>query len=198
MAASKRTRFEVFKRDKFTCQYCGRRPPEVVLQCDHIVPVAKGGVDDRENLTTACFACNIGKSDVPLENVAPALDELELLAGIQEMLERKVELERQTVVANATRQAVEEAVDIVQRWWGESFAGTRAVDVFERPSVRRFLNRITLDDLRVAVDQTEFYVGQKPWMPHESESRLWKYFCGVCWKMVRGQYDAKHPGTSNL
>lgn len=38
---SKKTRFEVFKRDSFTCQYCGRSAPEVVLQVDHIKPVAK-------------------------------------------------------------------------------------------------------------------------------------------------------------
>lgn len=39
-ALSNRTRFEVFKRDKFTCQYCGAKAPDVVLQCDHIVAVA--------------------------------------------------------------------------------------------------------------------------------------------------------------
>jgi 5-methylcytosine-specific restriction endonuclease McrA len=60
---SKRTRFAVFNRDGFTCQYCGRRPPLVVLQCDHIVPVAKGGTNDHWNLTTACTECNLGKSD---------------------------------------------------------------------------------------------------------------------------------------
>lgn len=40
---SKKLRFEVFKRDKFTCQYCGRKAPDVVLQIDHISPVSKGG-----------------------------------------------------------------------------------------------------------------------------------------------------------
>ena len=42
-ALSQKIRFEVFKRDSFTCQYCGRKAPDVVLQVDHIVPVAKGG-----------------------------------------------------------------------------------------------------------------------------------------------------------
>jgi len=36
MAISKRDRFEVFKRDKFTCQYCGKAAPDVVLHIDHI------------------------------------------------------------------------------------------------------------------------------------------------------------------
>lgn len=42
-AISKKTRFEVFKRDRFTCQYCGATPPGVLLHIDHIHPVAEGG-----------------------------------------------------------------------------------------------------------------------------------------------------------
>lgn len=66
MGVSKKVRFAVFNRDNFTCQYCGRKPPLVVLQCDHQVPVARGGSDDPSNLITACFDCNNGKSDTPL------------------------------------------------------------------------------------------------------------------------------------
>jgi len=40
-AISKKLRFEVYKRDKFTCQYCGRKAPDVILEIDHINPVAK-------------------------------------------------------------------------------------------------------------------------------------------------------------
>ena len=57
----KSTRFEVFKRDSFTCQYCGRSAPEVILEVDHIEPVAKGGTNDAINLVTACRDCNRGK-----------------------------------------------------------------------------------------------------------------------------------------
>lgn len=39
---SKKTRFEVFKRDSFTCQYCGRTAPDVILEIDHINPVNNG------------------------------------------------------------------------------------------------------------------------------------------------------------
>ena len=35
---SKKIRFEVFKRDQFTCQYCGKQAPNVVLEVDHITP----------------------------------------------------------------------------------------------------------------------------------------------------------------
>lgn len=66
MALSVRTRFEVFKRDDFTCRYCGKKSPEVVLEVDHIVPRAEGGSDDEMNLATSCWDCNHGKAAVPL------------------------------------------------------------------------------------------------------------------------------------
>jgi hypothetical protein len=57
-------RFDVLKRDNFTCQYCGRTPQDnVKLQIDHIDSKSKGGVNSIDNLITACSDCNIGKSD---------------------------------------------------------------------------------------------------------------------------------------
>lgn len=54
-------RFEILRRDKFTCRYCGRKSPEVTLEVDHIYPVSKGGTNDPSNLTTSCYDCNRGK-----------------------------------------------------------------------------------------------------------------------------------------
>lgn len=54
-------RFNVLKRDLFTCQYCGRSGVE--LEVDHIKPVSKGGTNDMDNLITACKDCNRGKLD---------------------------------------------------------------------------------------------------------------------------------------
>ena len=58
---TKTQRFEVFKRDGFKCQYCGRSAPEVILEVDHIIPVAEGGKNDILNLITSCKDCNRGK-----------------------------------------------------------------------------------------------------------------------------------------
>lgn len=57
------TRFAVLKRDNFTCQYCGRKAPYVVLEIDHKIPRSKGGSWKLENLITSCFECNRGKGD---------------------------------------------------------------------------------------------------------------------------------------
>lgn len=57
-----RARWKVLERDCFTCQYCGRSAPDVYVEVDHIVPVARGGNAALSNLITACVACNVGKS----------------------------------------------------------------------------------------------------------------------------------------
>lgn len=74
MAISPKLRFEVFKRDGFTCQYCGRKTPEVVLEVDHIIPKSKGGGDELENLVTSCWECNRGKGASLLDDRAPVAD----------------------------------------------------------------------------------------------------------------------------
>jgi len=57
-------RYEVLTRDEFTCQTCGRKPPDVELEVDHVVPWALGGPTVLGNLRTLCAKCNAGKSDI--------------------------------------------------------------------------------------------------------------------------------------
>ena len=52
------TRFNVFLRDKFSCQYCGARDD---LTFDHVVPRSRGGHTTWENVVTACSVCNLRK-----------------------------------------------------------------------------------------------------------------------------------------
>lgn len=54
-------RLGVFQRDNFTCRYCGAHG--VALDCDHVMPLSRGGTNDRANLVTACRSCNQQKSD---------------------------------------------------------------------------------------------------------------------------------------
>ncbi|HEY5486530.1 MAG TPA: HNH endonuclease [Candidatus Limnocylindrales bacterium] len=52
----KLTRREVFARDGYACQYCGRQSNDLTL--DHVVPRHRGGTHTWDNLVTACKACN--------------------------------------------------------------------------------------------------------------------------------------------
>ncbi|MCI5114685.1 MAG: HNH endonuclease [Candidatus Electrothrix sp. AW1] len=56
-------RWKVLKRDNYCCVQCGMRPPEVTLEVDHIIPFAKGGNNEMDNLQTLCNRCNQGKKD---------------------------------------------------------------------------------------------------------------------------------------
>lgn len=70
MAVTKRLRFEVLRRDRFRCYYCGARGNETTgagLVIDHVTPVALGGTDDPSNLVASCGDCNSGKSATPTD-----------------------------------------------------------------------------------------------------------------------------------
>lgn len=114
MAVSPRIRFEVFKRDDFTCRYCGRKTPEVVLQVDHIVPLSQGGKDDVVNLTTSCWECNSGKSDVPLSEIITGEDPTDRAILL---LEQRRQLDEYNyVLATLMRQREDDANELLN-WW---------------------------------------------------------------------------------
>ena len=64
------TRFNVFLRDRFTCQYCG---DDEDLTFDHLVPRSRGGMTRWENVTTACAPCNMRKGNRLLHEVSMSL-----------------------------------------------------------------------------------------------------------------------------
>lgn len=74
----------MFKRDSFTCQYCGGEAPDVILNVDHIVPVAKGGGNGLTNLVTSCFDCNSGKKDRELSDDTIVKKQMRQLKELQE------------------------------------------------------------------------------------------------------------------
>lgn len=187
MALSVRTRFEVFKRDRFTCQYCGRTPPNVLLEVDHIVPVAAGGSDDETNLTTSCWECNSGKSDRLLEEgTAPVVsrevtDRLaerieqataytELVAQLQALLERQISMVNEAW-ASAYHAKTEEHADGTVTW---VLGRGRFPD---QRTMRRLLRKLPLEFLIEAVDIT---VGRFDW-PFDDACR---YFYGCCWREI--------------
>lgn len=55
------TRFNVFLRDRFSCQYCGHALPAERLTFDHVIPRSRGGRTEWGNVVTACEPCNLRK-----------------------------------------------------------------------------------------------------------------------------------------
>jgi 5-methylcytosine-specific restriction endonuclease McrA len=57
------TRFNVFLRDRFSCQYCGNGFSASDLTFDHVVPRSKGGRTNWTNVVAACSPCNLRKGN---------------------------------------------------------------------------------------------------------------------------------------
>ena len=68
------TRDNIYARDKFTCQYCGKKFPVRLLTLDHIMPRSRGGSNRWDNLVAACNPCNNRK-----DNKTPAEAGMHLL-----------------------------------------------------------------------------------------------------------------------
>ena len=60
------TRFNLFLRDEFCCQYCGAKGE---LTFDHVIPRAAGGVTSWENVVAACSPCNLRKGSKSLRQI---------------------------------------------------------------------------------------------------------------------------------
>ena len=57
------TRFNVFLRDNFICQYCGIKKKSKELTFDHVIPKSHGGITNWENVVSACSPCNFKKGN---------------------------------------------------------------------------------------------------------------------------------------
>lgn len=169
---SKRTRFEVFKRDLFACQYCGSTPPKVILHVDHIVAVANGGKNDLDNLVTSCDSCNLGKSAVPLTSVPQSLKD-----KAKEIAER----EAQIVGYNAVLQARSSRIEDEAWQIAAVFEGVESLDKYDRQrlqSIRTFLKRMPFDSVR---DAAQIALAK---LPYSTYTRF-RYFCGICWSRIK-------------
>lgn len=173
MSVSNRLRFEVFKRDLFTCQYCGRRPPDVVLNCDHVIPSSKGGVDDLDNLITSCWECNSGKSNIALSSLPESQMQrhVELIAQLTAFNEMLIESQRQ----------MEDQLSYLTAYLCDSFLWS--VDGFKKlpdfRSLKVFYRHLTASDLIEAIDITSSKFS------HPIQENGWKYFCAICWTKIR-------------
>ena len=87
----KLTRREVFIRDNYTCQYCGRQSGDLTI--DHIIPRSRGGPHTWENLVSACKPCNHRKGGKSLIDARMALRTVphEPSPGVYYTIERRLD-----------------------------------------------------------------------------------------------------------
>lgn len=168
---SKKTRFEVFKRDKFTCQYCGRTPPTVVLEVDHVVSVRDGGSSELHNLLTSCFDCNRGKGADAL-GVVPA-GAAERAAELKERIEQAKEYEK---LLRKERARKERAVAEIAAIYEDAFEDWTLTDS-ARNSIKMFIEKLPRPVIEEAMEKA---------CTTKASEFAFKYFCGICWNIIKG------------
>jgi hypothetical protein len=151
VAISSKLRFEVFKRDDFTCTYCGRRTPEVILEVDHMIPESRGGTDNPENLVTSCFECNRGKGSALLETILKDRDihqETVLLA------EREIQLAEYSAVKEKVRERIGREAKKLKDYFCKQFSWPPgyAEREFPRYVVERVLEIMSYLDIMDLID----------------------------------------------
>jgi hypothetical protein len=197
MAIGPKLRFEIFKRDKFTCQYCGRKPPEVVLNVDHVLAQASGGGDDATNLITSCFTCNSGKSDRPVESIdAPQIYSAEDRERMLEMRRERLAQVKAIEAIGIEEQKVRDEEALIRDDWEEQVLMRWSVkegwtklgdDVYHandrfKAAVKKIVKRMMVADIFEAMD-----IAFDKLPPPASEWNREKYFFGVCWRKIKGQ-----------
>jgi CRISPR/Cas system Type II protein with McrA/HNH and RuvC-like nuclease domain len=169
---SKKLRFEIFKRDQFTCQYCGSHPPSVILHIDHIIPVKSNGDNSIDNLITSCSSCNLGKSANSLNDIPQSLkDKAAIIKESESQLKEyaKVMQEKKDRIYGETWRiaASLENKDYVKEY-----------NSHELKTIEQFIGKIGFFEVQ---DAAELSFNKFPYTTHNK----FRYFCGICWNKIK-------------
>lgn len=183
MAVSKRTRYEVLRRDNHTCRYCGRAAPEAKLTVDHVVPVALGGSDKPDNLVAACADCNAGKSSTSPD--AAVVDDVK-----QADVKWAAAMKRAAAAVAAERDVDLSWAAALRDIWGPRWMPDDYISTLA--SFRA--SGLPLDEME---DAARVAIGAR------GVDDRWRYFCGVAWRKVsrmqeiaRALIEAEEAGGS--
>ena len=171
MAVTKRTRFEVLRRDNYTCRYC--RSSENELTVDHVIPVALGGSDSPDNIVAACRDCNLGKaSSGPDEHfVAEVSDEAIRWADAM-----KAALRSQSLLIKAHKRYHSDFTKIWNGW-------TNRGEPLPLPeNWRNSLDR--WNEMGVTKDILEWAVTKAMEKPGMRNGDVFRYAAGIIWRTL--------------
>lgn len=181
---SKKLRFEIFKRDGFTCQYCGKMSPDVVLEVDHIKPVASGGKNEMLNLVTACLSCNRGKGATELSDESTVFKQQKQLA---EANERRIQLQMMLAWKAELARLFEDQIDYICGVFFSRYK--RVLHDHERQTIKSAIKRFGFDETCEAV---EIAALKYDWY-FEALEKLG----GICYNRKNGIRSVKNGNQAN-
>lgn len=186
---SKKIRFEVFKRDSFKCQYCGKSSPEVVLEVDHIDPVSKGGGDELTNLITSCFDCNRGKGATKLSDDSVIRKQTHQL---EQLNERRIQLEMMVEWKKELLELDNYEAEMFSDFWDELLEEDYSINERGLNKVKKWLKKY---DIEVLMDsakksaETYLKVNDEGLYTHESVEKTFDYIPRIAYYEVNEQKD---------
>ena len=151
-AISVKLRFEVFKRDNFTCQYCGRKSPDVILHVDHIDPVKNGGDNNIINLITSCADCNFGKKHYLLtDNTVLEKQKKE----IKELTKKRKELEILVKEREKVRDFGSAELNEAVKHYNSKFKNNH-ISYVDTQTLKRIIKKFGLITVLNAIDDVDY------------------------------------------
>lgn len=180
---SRRLRFEILRRDNYTCRYCGASSLDAALTVDHVIPTALGGGDEPSNLTTACRDCNAGKASTsPDEHIVDDVDGMALVW--KKAIDRAAEMQRVEDLEAANQ--ITEFLEVWNHWhMGDDETRKIPMPTGWESSIRTFIKN--------GMDVNELHEMTHVAMESRATSdKTWRYFCGCCWnRLARRQEIAR-------
>jgi len=190
----KSTRFEVFKRDSFKCQYCGAAAPNVLLEIDHINPVSNGGENDILNLITACKECNRGKKDTPLQDHAVINKKK---AQLDELQEHREQLELLVQWHEGLQDIKTETASKIADYWTKQTPGYHATENGIK-TIKTWLKKFSFEDIMAAIDIAAAHYlkyNEENNLTPESINEAFNKISGICFNKQR---EIKDPTDAKL
>lgn len=182
MAVTKRLRYEVLRRDKHTCRYCGASAPDVKLTVDHVMPQALGGGDEPANLVTACEPCNSGKTSIPAD--APIVADV-----ADDALRWAAAMSKAADMAHAKYQVRLDYRTTFRESWDDWKTGPEN----DRKAVPLDANwESSLDNFYEAgLPDWELVEAVRAAMTNQKvvPANTFRYFAGICWTKIRQMQD---------
>lgn len=182
MAVTKRLRYEVLRRDDYTCRYCGAKAPHVKLTVDHVVPQALGGPDEPGNLVAACEACNGGKTSVPPDAA--------LVADVEcDALRWSAAMQKAAEIAHADYEARLAYRRVFRDEWDDWKTGAEGakqavpLDAGWESSLDNF-REAGLPDWELGEAVRAAMANQKV-----AADNTFRYFAGICWTKIRKMHE---------
>jgi len=152
-----------------------------MLEVDHIQPSSKGGSGDINNLVTSCFDCNRGKRDIVLSTVPNSVKQ-----NLKILKEKELQFSEYYDFAQKIEKRIQREILAVSAIYAKEFPGWVFNESFQQASIKNFLQHLPSTVVEEAMWQS---CQRMKACHHDEESargEAIRYFCGYCWKLIKG------------